>query len=761
MTNRLFVKIIASYLIICIIPIVAGLFSYSRAARSAEEQTRRVTSVMLERSSAVMDKALEEIESVTMALAVNSDITRMVSSRPISEDASSYYRMYDARQALANNKLGNESLIDIMLYCERSDIMITSSHIFIALDRFYDLFFRYGDMSLSEWSEAVLMSPEYTCYYPARTVIKRTGVESNALSASNAMLYTRSVPTATGRGKLIVCISLDALAESLDGIFEAYDGGVLIFDEQGSVLAELGSVSDEVRGEAVKMAAQREQYSRLDMDDSDMLLVSSKSQQGWCYVAALGEDAIFSELNAIRFAVWLMIGMELLLLVVLAVAFTRRSVKPVKGLMELVDDVGQCQGGAADEYDYLRQMITLMKQNYQRANSRLSAQTALLRRQLLASRLRGDTPADTLRESFARAQLRYPGDEASVALLLLEEERGADDRTRGDLARLIIGKELSNLPGDSVVYARMDDARYAVVFFAGDDTQAQAQYLANINAALLDADCQLPIVSIAPPDGCHTLSQRYTRADIRIHRWDARPGELDWVSEDTEMRSIGVHYSVKVEERIIRAVRSGTPAELKAVLTKVVESNHDAVCNDADTRAILAGAFRLTCARAQREAQFTPADGERDVVNVSPASAITQAAPLEDFYAWCMRAAEQIERQRKDQSGGERIAEPVCAFLDANYADKQLSLNAVAERFGFSETYFSRLFKAQKGESYSEYLERVRIGHACELLRAGESVESTADKVGYNSVTVFRSAFKRICGATPSEYKNARSGGDA
>ena len=136
MTNRLFVKIIASYLIICIIPIVAGLFSYSRAVRSAEEQTRRVTSVMLERSSAVMDEALEEIESVTMALAVNSDITRMVSSRPISEDASSYYRMYDARQALANNKLGNESLIDIMLYCERSDIMITSSHIFIALDRF-------------------------------------------------------------------------------------------------------------------------------------------------------------------------------------------------------------------------------------------------------------------------------------------------------------------------------------------------------------------------------------------------------------------------------------------------------------------------------------------------------------------------------------------------------------------------------------------------------------------------------------------------
>lgn len=135
-------------------------------------------------------------------------------------------------------------------------------------------------------------------------------------------------------------------------------------------------------------------------------------------------------------------------------------------------------------------------------------------------------------------------------------------------------------------------------------------------------------------------------------------------------------------------------------------------------------------------------------------------SPLEDFYAWCMRAAEQIERQRK-AAGNRRAIEPICEFIDANYADKQLSLTVVAEKFGLSETYLSRLFKAQKGVNYSEYLERLRINRACELLSEGRSVEVTADQTGYNSVTVFRAAFKRICGVNPSEFKAGGSSASA
>ena len=142
----------------------------------------------------------------------------------------------------------------------------------------------------------------------------------------------------------------------------------------------------------------------------------------------------------------------------------------------------------------------------------------------------------------------------------------------------------------------------------------------------------------------------------------------------------------------------------------------------------LTAALRLTCARIQQEVQFSISSGEKDEVNVRPDAAVGNEEPLEDFCRWCVNAAQQIERQR-GKTGHNAVIGEVCAYLDANYADKQLSLCAVAERFGFSETYFSRLFKAQTGATYSEYLERLRVKRACELLLAGESVDRVADSM--------------------------------
>ena len=83
MTSKLFMKIIASYIILCAIPLITGLVAYENAVSSAEKQTVRLTGAALQRAAAMTDNAIGEIESMTAGLAVNPNITRMVSSRPI------------------------------------------------------------------------------------------------------------------------------------------------------------------------------------------------------------------------------------------------------------------------------------------------------------------------------------------------------------------------------------------------------------------------------------------------------------------------------------------------------------------------------------------------------------------------------------------------------------------------------------------------------------------------------------------------------
>lgn len=533
------------------------------------------------------------------------------------------------------------------------------------------------------------------------------------------------------------------------------DGSVIVFDANGQELAALGDISDEIRSCAWD-AARGESGGGLTISTSSgsRFVVASRSKSGWSFVAALNPDKIFGDINYIKWTVYMTMALEIVMLIVLAIMFTWRRVKPVRGLVELVgdDNVGaQISGKPCDgnEYDYLRQMITIMKSNYVAANSQLDVQTQMLYRQLLSARLHGDTPESVLRESFERAGQRYPEDDAAVALLMAETSDYGD--TQGDMTRLILAEQLAGVSQEAAVYTRLDEERWAVILFGDEDSQRAL--VESIVKAFVDGSCTPPRITICPYDGQHTLSERYKYADMRVHRWDAEPGAIDWVDSYEQVRSISIHYSVKAEERIIRLTKSGAPAELKAALDSVVEKNRACLRENPDVAPRLMSAFHMTCARIQREAQFTPTAGERDTVNVAPESVIRAEAPLEDFYAWCMRAAEQIERQRK-ATGNRRAIEPICAFIDENYADKQLSLTVVAEKFGLSETYLSRLFKAQKGVNYSEYLERLRINRACELLSEGRSVETTADMAGYNSVTVFRAAFKRICGVNPSEFKS-------
>ena len=94
-------------------------------------------------------------------------------------------------------------------------------------------------------------------------------------------------------------------------------------------------------------------------------------------------------------------------------------------------------------------------------------------------------------------------------------------------------------------------------------------------------------------------------------------------------------------------------------------------------------------------------------------------------------------------------------YICQNFADPQLSLASAAEALGYTQAYISRVFHQQTGESFSAYVERLRMEKAGELLRAGGlPVYSIASQCGYNSVQVFRRAFARVYGVSPSAYQS-------
>ena len=87
-----------------------------------------------------------------------------------------------------------------------------------------------------------------------------------------------------------------------------------------------------------------------------------------------------------------------------------------------------------------------------------------------------------------------------------------------------------------------------------------------------------------------------------------------------------------------------------------------------------------------------------------------------------------------------------------------ITLEDMASQIGFSIYYFSKLFKQKFQLNFVDYLTKVRIGKAREMLEQGEtSVKEVSSRVGYSEPNYFARGFRKKTGMPPSVYqKNAK-----
>lgn len=106
-----------------------------------------------------------------------------------------------------------------------------------------------------------------------------------------------------------------------------------------------------------------------------------------------------------------------------------------------------------------------------------------------------------------------------------------------------------------------------------------------------------------------------------------------------------------------------------------------------------------------------------------------------------------------DTSGCSEITKKAIEYIQRHYGEGSLGLDTVAEAFGYTASYLSRIFKKETGVNVVDYINEIRILTAQKMLSEGEKkVYEVAEEVGYNNYNHFSKTFKRITGVTPSQY---------
>ena len=95
----------------------------------------------------------------------------------------------------------------------------------------------------------------------------------------------------------------------------------------------------------------------------------------------------------------------------------------------------------------------------------------------------------------------------------------------------------------------------------------------------------------------------------------------------------------------------------------------------------------------------------------------------------------------------------IADYIKENYAS-ELSLEALAEIFGYSPTYLSRMFQKYAGINYKSYLQSIRVERAFqELANTEHTISETAMNNGFPNSKALAKAFQKKYGMLPSEYR--------
>ena len=137
----------------------------------------------------------------------------------------------------------------------------------------------------------------------------------------------------------------------------------------------------------------------------------------------------------------------------------------------------------------------------------------------------------------------------------------------------------------------------------------------------------------------------------------------------------------------------------------------------------------------------------------SAAGTLSEARILRNMHGMILELTEAVRRHRHLEGRFSAPIRKAVSYLRQNYS-QDVRLAELADVAGFAPSYLCRLFKAEVGQTVSQYIRALRCEQAARLLRETDlPVSEISAYVGYPDNNYFAKAFKAQYGTTPSVWR--------
>lgn len=236
----------------------------------------------------------------------------------------------------------------------------------------------------------------------------------------------------------------------------------------------------------------------------------------------------------------------------------------------------------------------------------------------------------------------------------------------------------------------------------------------------------------------------------------AMSDQIGVLIQSIKTNDAGQRYPFDIERKLLTAIREGRRKESQQLLNDLL--GHIFFQSGGEF-----GIIRARCCELVVLLSRASVDGGGDPSQIFGLNCryIQELYEIRSVDALCVWLANAMNRFmdftfRFSEIGHVDVILKSIDYMHRHYAEK-ITLEDVSAYVFLSPSYFSKVFKEEMGENFNNYLNRIRIEKAQQLLLADNiQLVQISGMVGFEDQSYFTKVFKKRTGVTPGKYRELR-----
>ncbi|MDG0813862.1 helix-turn-helix domain-containing protein [Cohnella rhizosphaerae] len=754
-------KWVTHTLLLSIVPVMLfGAFIYLMGSRIVQDEIHRSSMESLSQVRHQVESDMVNIEQMTNQIALQSDMIAVMNVQN-ETTLGAFPRTNAVRNLLSQIKNVTDTIHSIYFYHIGQQIVVSHDIVSDVHERR-----TFKDSSWLDNVDSMIASRRTRTWVSPREMVSLNG------EATFTLTHIRLLPMLYKEPKAAIVVNMkpDFLQRTISRFPLNAHGKLLVMNEEGRLIAQFpdengkdGSNETFLR----EMSLSSQEDVRTVRVGKHFLSVLQSEKNGWTYAIAVPANVPRQQVEGFKRMI-VAISTLLCLLAVYSAYFThskfQRSIRSILDRLSSARPAGQTQL-QGDGIAVMEEGINRLLSTVQEGQSKRDLHLSLLRSYYLQALIHGNAvDMSRLANELDRSEM-FPLGKLCVMIAQMDESGHSaflKDRELFLFAVSNIGIELNKLQEQDGATFRIETVitdRHAVLIVNYDqDPEASklpvtlADRLRSVVKQILKHTVTIGVGTGV--DSAHNLAYSYRDAlqALQMNMASAYDEVLPYANMTLVAQKL-VHYPAAEEQELLNALRSrnGALAErsLKAFREELDGEHASLQMTKTFYLQLLVAVVRFVQEYEEDPAAVfgdNPYESFFRMQSVSQIDNWFRVWPLRPILAYM----DAVKRRNTDT-----IVRQTVELIHERYAS-DLSLQLAADNMGISASYLSKLFKEELGETFIDYVTRIRLEKAQNMLVETElTMQQIAEAIGYTSVQQMFRVFKKKLGMTPGEYRES------